>query len=520
MEYNNLSDVIIKANKNDTSKDTNYDNLNNYIVNISNVYKHLKRFVEILTIIKKIQILKSDKYDLLIPTESEINLLDQNLKSGNTMEIIAVLSRLIKSKSQSFKIFLDTKYLVQKLNNGSAVYYRYFSDKKKKDKKLDESDKNLISNLTMNNVIQNENFNEMYDQIMDINEKLIKMYLKTDNLYIYEGSNNKKTNELLYSKYIKEKKCLANDDYSDDSDDDDDDSEDDGGGGGNKMEMKNKKMSMSYRNNLFNFLINKFYKNNKSNTNNLNKIKDIMLNNLNISVLTNNNEYLTKTLENLCRKQVNSLVLITVLLQPCSVVDENYIFNLKEIDEFNIKKTLCNKVKPAKSILNNKKQEGEENVSIINTVSCIKLIKKFMKDSTPYNNNSFTNLINHYYTILEDKESVHKLLWLLCNIYFLECIYNEFKNSTSSTYETYVRLLAIKPMKKGDIYLERLKWIIKLFEEQKNTEASLPGLINFCLYVSLKEDNSHIFFGDDSDLDFDNDSVSDLKQGSSEELLF
>ena len=40
------------------------------------------------------------------------------------MDIIAILSRLIKSKSQSFKIFLDTKYLIQKLNNGSTVYYR------------------------------------------------------------------------------------------------------------------------------------------------------------------------------------------------------------------------------------------------------------------------------------------------------------------------------------------------------------------------------------------------------------
>ena len=264
---------------------------------------------------------------------------------------------------------------------------------------------------------------------------------------------------------------------------------------------------------------NTIYKNNKTNTNYLNKIKNIVLNNLNLSTLTNNNEFLTKTLDNLFRKQVNSLVLITVLLQPCSVVDDNYIFSLKEIDEFNIKKTLSNKLK---SVSNNKKEEKEESVALINSVPCIKLIKKFMKDSTPYNNNSLNNLINHYYTISEDKENVHKLLWLLFNIYYLECIYNEFKNSTASTFETYVRLLAVKPIKKGDAYLERLKWIIKLFEEQKNTEASLPGLINFCLFVSLKEDNSHIFFGDDSDLDFDNDNepFTDLKNGASDELLF
>ena len=512
MEYNNLSDLIIKGNKYDTSKDTNYDNLNNYLTSISNVYKHLKKFIDILTIIKKIQILKSDKYDLLVPTESEINQLDQNLKNGNTMEIIAILSRLIKSKSQSFKMFLDTKYLVQKLNNGSTIYYRYFIDKKKKDKKIDESDKNLISNLTMNNLIQHENYNELYEQIYDINDKLIKMCSKMDNLYVYEGSNNKKTNEMQYSKFIKELKNSSNKNY-DDSDDSDDESDDD------DKETKHKKMTMNYRNNFFNFLINKFYKNNKTNTNYLNKIKNIVLNNLNLSTLTNNNEFLTKTLDNLFRKQVNSLVLITVLLQPCSVVDDNYIFNLKEIDEFNIKKTLNNKIK---SVSNNKKEEKEENIALINSVPCIKLIKKFMKDSTPYNNNSLNNLINHYYTISEDKENVHKLLWLLFNIYYLECIYNEFKNSTASTFETYVRLLAVKPIKKGDAYLERLKWIIKLFEEQKNTEASLPGLINFCLFVSLKEDNSHIFFGDDSDLDFDNDNelFTDLKNGASDELLF
>ena len=166
MEYNNLSDLIIKGNKEDTSKDINFDNLNNYLAHMSNVYKHLKKFTEILTVIKKIQILKSDKYDLLIPTESEINQLDLNLKNGNTMEIIAMLSRLIKSRSQSFKMFLDTKYLVQKLNNGSAVYYRYFVDKKKKDKKLDNLEGNLISNITMNNKIQNENYNDIYNQII------------------------------------------------------------------------------------------------------------------------------------------------------------------------------------------------------------------------------------------------------------------------------------------------------------------------------------------------------------------
>ena len=75
-----------------------------------------------------------------------------------------------------------------------------------------------------------------------------------------------------------------------------------------------------------------------------------------------------------------------------------------------------------------------------------------MKDSTPYNSNSLSNLINHYYTIIDNKENVHKLLWLLFNIYYLECIYNEFKNSTSSTFETYARLLAVKPVKKGDSY--------------------------------------------------------------------
>ena len=108
MEYNNLSQIISKNIKEDTSNDNNFDNLFNYLNSLSNVYKHLNKFVEILTIIKKVQILKSDKYDLLIPTEAEINLLEQNLKDGNTMDIIALLSRLIKSKSQSFKVFLDT----------------------------------------------------------------------------------------------------------------------------------------------------------------------------------------------------------------------------------------------------------------------------------------------------------------------------------------------------------------------------------------------------------------------------
>ena len=36
------------------------------------------------------------------------------------------------------------------------------------------------------------------------------------------------------------------------------------------------------------------------------------------------------------------------------------------------------------------------------------------------------------------------------------------KNNNSNTFETYARLLAVKPVKKGDAYLERLKWIITL----------------------------------------------------------
>jgi hypothetical protein len=515
MEYKNLSEIISKSSKADTTQDNNFDNLLNYLTYLSNTYKHLKKFIEILTIIKKILILKSDKYDLLIPTESEINLLEQNLKNGNTMDIIAILSRLIKSKSQSFKIFLDTKYLIQKLNNGSTVYYRYFTEKKKKDKKIDESDTNLISNITMNNVIKNENYEEMYEQINSINDKLIKMFNKSDNLFVLIGINNKRTNELPYLKYIRElKKNVAIDDNSSEEESADESADEYEGDEHNKN-SKLKKMNMSYRNNFFKFIIEKFYKNNKANNNYLNKIKNIMINNLNLKEITENNEFLEKTLLNLFKHQVSSIVLITSLLQPFSVVDQ-YVFTLKEINELNIKIILNNKVS-SDNKKNNVDKDMEE-LSIINKIPCIKLIKKFMKDSTPYNNNSLTNLINHYYTILENKENAHKLLWLLFNIYYLECIYNEFKNNNVSTFETYARLLAVKPIKKGDAYLERLKWIIKLFEEQKNTEISLPALINFCLFVSLKEENSYLLLGDDSDFDVDdiNDNLDSINNNKTE----
>jgi hypothetical protein len=526
-EYKNLSELMIKENKKNTNTNANehFDNLLTYITYMSNTYTYLKKFIEILTIIKKIQILKNDKYDLLIPTESEINLLEQNLKNVNTMDIIATLSRLIKSKAQSFKIFLDTKYLIQKLNNGSTIYYRYFVEKKKKDKKIDISDTDFISNITMNIIIKNENYNEIYEQLNMITDKLIKINAKSENLYLLEGSNNKKNNEILYYKYIKEqryKKINNSDDGNDDSDDNsdsDNDNDDDNDNDILKSMDKQKNMTISYRNNFFSFIINKFYKNNKSNNTYLNKIKNIILTNLNLKKLTEGNEHLYKTLSNFFKHQVNSLVLITVLLQPFSIVEEDYIFKLKEINELNIKSALSNK-SSKKTLSNNKqKDENEDNdpsVSLFNKVSCIKLIKKFMKDSTPYNNNSLTNLINHYYTIMENKENAHKLLWLLFNIYYLECIYNEFKNNSSSTFETYTRLLAVKPVKSGDPYLERLKWIIKLFEEQKNTEMSLLGLINFCLFISLKEENSYLLFGDDSDLDFDDLNESEESNDKSQ----
>ena len=524
MEYKNLSNIINKNNKNDTTNDDNFENLFNYLNYLSNTYKHLKKFIEILTIIKKIQILKSDKYDLLIPTESEINLLEQNLKNGNTMDIIAILSRLIKSKSQSFKIFLDTKYLIQKLNNGSTVYYRYFTEKKKKDKKIDESDKNLMHNITMNNVVKNENYEEMYEQINVINDKLIKMFSKTNNLYVVLGSNNKISNQMLFSKYIKEE--LKRNNYNDSENESESESESEGEGEGEgdnydseiNKKIKQKKMNITYRNNFFKFIIEKFYKNNKANTNYLDKIKNIMINNLNLKEITENNESLEKTLLNLFKYQVNSLVLITTLLQPFSIA-EQYIFTLREINELNIKKVLTNKTSTNNK---NKIEKDNSEIPLINKIPCIKLIKKFMKDSTPYNNNSLNNLINHYYTILENKENAHKLLWFLFNIYYLECIYNEFKNNNSNTFETYARLLAVKPVKKGDAYLERLKWIITLFEEQKNTEISLPALINFCLFVSLKEENSYLLLGDESDYDLEdiNDDGAEYTKNKNSEIYF
>ncbi len=318
MEYNNLSEIITKSGKTDTTNDNNFDNLYNYLNYLSNTYKHLKKFIEILTIIKKIQILKSDKYDVLIPTETEINLLEQNLKNGNTMDIIALLSRLIKSKSQSFKIFLDTKYLIQKLNNGSTIYYRYFTEKKKKDKKIDESDKNLINNITMNNIIKSENYEEIYEQINNINDKLIKNFNKSNNLFVIIGNDNKKTNEILFSKYIKElkKNSLTYNDESESENDSEEENAEESDDEEYDLNKKNKlkKMSMSYRNNFFKFIIEKFYKNNKANANYLNKIKTIIINNLNLKEITENNESLEKTLLNLFKYQVNSLVLITSLL--------------------------------------------------------------------------------------------------------------------------------------------------------------------------------------------------------------
>jgi len=373
----------------------------------------------------------------------------------------------------------------------------------------------MISNIKINNHVKGENCNLIYDQILDMNEKIIKLFLKTNTLFYVEGINGKRNTEMLFTKYLKDIKHSNN---NDDDDDDDEEEDEDGenSSSDNEKDVKNKKMSISYRNNFFTYIINKFYKNSKINTTSLNKLKNIMLTNINLKNITENNSFLEKTLKNLLQHQVNSLVLITVLLQPYSIDD--YVFQLKEIDEFNIKKTLNNKIKT--NVKKTNDSTNKEDTSLINTVPCIKLIKKFMKDSTPYNNNSLMNLINHYYTIIDNKENAHRLLWLLFNIYYLECIYNEFKNNSSSTFETYTRLLAVKPIKKGDCYLERLKWIVKLFEEQKNTEVSLQGLINFCLYVSLKEDNSHIFFGDDSDLDFEDemDEINNLKNKS--EILF
>ena len=353
----------------------------------------------------------------------------------------------------------------------------------------------------MNNVVKNENYNDIYEQINLINDKIIKMFQKSNNLYIKLDKNN----EILFSKYMKDMQ-KNNDSDSDSESESENENEDE-----ENNNKKQKKMSMNYRNNFYKFIIEKYYKTNKTNANQLNKIKNLMITNLNLKELTENNETLEKTLFNLFKYQVNSLVLITSLLQPYSVVDQYVFNNLKEVNELNIKHILRGKNSLSKNSTSDKNEEIEQ--LAINKVSCIKLIKKFMKDSTPYNNNSLANLINHYYTILDNKENAHKLLWLLFNIYYLECIYNEFKNSSPSTFDTYARLLAVKPVKKGDAYLERLKWIIKLFEEQKNTEISLPALINFCLFVSLKEENSYLLLGDDSDLDFDdiNDEVNTNK---------
>jgi hypothetical protein len=220
-----------------------------------------------------------------------------------------------------------------------------------------------------------------------------------------------------------------------------------------------------------------------------------MLSNLNLDDITTN-EYLKNTLLNLFKYQVNSLVLITILLQPWSVVNNNnYVFKLTELDEFNIKKNLSNKSKSNTNTNTNSDKDNDTKHSI----SCIKLIKKFMKDNTPYHQNSIENLVKHYYSILENKESAHKLLWFIFNIYYLECIYDEFKNQNSSTYQTYVRLFAIKPSKSDSPYLDRIQWIANNYQQ-----GNLQGLINFSLFISMKEENGHFFY-EDSELEQNED---------------
>jgi hypothetical protein len=474
-----------------------YLNIYETLKTLSETFEHLNKFLKTLEVLGKINILKNNMYDFMIPTSHEVDLFENITEKGKTInaEGVNLLCRFIKKKN-SFKNLLKNNYQFQKLDNDSTIYYRYI----KKDKTNSiPKEENITSQLILGerSLGINESLEKIYEEIKQINDKVLKKYIKTTthqkellkipDIYFVDIDGK----EILFLDYLKN----YNKNIIVDSDEEDSESE------SISRELLGSDIAdFDYRNSNFNYIIKNYNKNTKKNNIILEKISKIMLKKIKISNLIKSNSNLKNTIEKLFNYQLNPLVLITIILQPFSVVnDDSYLFNYKKIKELNFNNYLLEK-KFVKEETTTIKVDDDSLASLKNN-SCIKIIKKFMKNNSEYNKSSLEKLFNHYYSIMDSKENAYKILWLLFNIYYLESIYVTCNNIDN--YLTYIRLFSVKPMNKDkkDMYFESLKRIVKLFEDRKsNEENSLPGLINFCLWVSLEEDNSFLFF-DQSDLD-------------------
>ena len=197
-----------------------------------NDFKYLNNFKLIMEKLNKIQVLKSNKYNICFPTESEINKLLYYEKKNDTSQLINLLMRLIKPIKSSFKL-IDGNMIIIKLNNGTKCYIRTIMLEKNIKEIINNNNLTTISDIYTAykkqynyindnyilfnvNVIDDDILN-IFNELLIINKNIIN-YILIDKNVILNNINNGDIVELNKIDYINENKLKKN--YDSDSDND------------------------------------------------------------------------------------------------------------------------------------------------------------------------------------------------------------------------------------------------------------------------------------------------------------
>ena len=430
-------------------------------------------------------VLKSSKYNINLPTESEVNRLLKAEKNNDTQTLLSLLMKFIikQSKTSYNSVLKDGYHTVIKLNNNSSCYIRtiLFEENIKKllnNEKITEISE--IYNIYKKNyeyindnyifsgsILDDDNSDIIFNELLDVNKCILDNILIDSHVQLFNMSND---NFLLIdkTKYLNENKDNTN--INDD-------------------ELYD--LGIEKRIEIFEKIIYNLKK-----TNNpeayldkiLSELKTVYEYNLLSDMDDKCENYKNKIniINNLLFNKLSPLVSIALILQPYSPCSLEYmLFNISNLFEISNK----TKIKDD-NIKDLKKKE------IINAQTIIQKITNIIINNNNNNNNNIDNIIKEYEKFLyNDQKLSYKIVWLVICSYYLENIINDANSNyydiNYNNFISYIKLFGIKQYNKGDFYKIRIQWIINLFNEDTNSSLTLPNLYKYCSWLIMNEDKNN-----------------------------
>lgn len=479
-------------------------NFNNHLSFIDSVIivkelQYLNVFKNALEKFKKINILKNNKYNLILPLKNEVDTIVYCDRRGKTDSIVELLMRLFKPiQNGDFEIpFKEKDYFsIINLNNGSKILIRtinnlcnvkknsYSSYKIENLYELIKSKNNYVTYDYLNIYSNSDNENnaeevlyKMFENVFLITCFTYERLLKYKNFDILKIENNNiiKINKVSNNLFDNDNNVLNTFDDINTSK--------------TVKHSNHSSLDVKDRITIFDTLL-KNIKNISDTNNYINLTLNGLIENVTYNVFESDNPNNKKKIHDILFEKLSKLTTIIIILQPNSLCDLKYLlFNIN--DEFNLPK------KNTKDNTNIKENK-------YNAQHILNHISDFFysyDNSTSDNNGSYNinDLVNEYVKYFEgDSELALKCLWFVMLSYHIELCINEvhevYSNINTDTIKTYIKIFGIKQYSKGDFYKMRIEWIFNLFNENNNYSHMLPNIFKYCYWIIMNDDKNNFIF--------------------------